>query len=122
MVIAVAAAALVSAAAAQGPAKASVAVISGSLGKVASKKVSDGDSTSGSIPAKLPDGVELGDGFYSLTTSSSDGTAMAQAEADDLELFGGAVTASIVQRTASATAKGVKYRGRVGDLVLGDKE
>jgi murein DD-endopeptidase MepM/ murein hydrolase activator NlpD len=119
--MAVAAAALVSAAAAQGPAKASVAVISGTLGKVSSKKVSGGGSTSGSIPTKLPDGVLLGDGFYSLTTSS-DGTAMAQAEADEVELFGGAVTASIVQRTASATAKGVKYRGSVRDLVLGDKE
>jgi murein DD-endopeptidase MepM/ murein hydrolase activator NlpD len=120
-VIVVAAAALVSAAAAQGPAKASVAVISGTLGKVSSKQVSDGDSTSGSIPAKLPDGVELGDGFYSLMTSS-DGTATAQAEADDVELFGGAVTASLVSRTARATAKGVKYSGTVRDLVLGEKE
>jgi murein DD-endopeptidase MepM/ murein hydrolase activator NlpD len=121
-VVTVAAAALVSAAAAQGPAKASVAVISGDLGKVASKRVSGGGSTSGSIPVKLPDGVMLGDGFYSATTSSSDGTATAQAEADDLELFGGEVTASIVSRTATATAKGVKYRGTVRDLVLGDEE
>jgi murein DD-endopeptidase MepM/ murein hydrolase activator NlpD len=121
-VVTVAAAALVSAAAAQGPAKASVAVISGDLGKVASKRVSGGGSTSGSIPVKLPDGVVLGDGFYSATTSSRDGTATAQAEADDLELFGGEVTASIVSRTASATAKGVKYRGTVRDLVLGAKE
>src|SRR3954470_12531102 len=112
---------LVSAATAQAPAKASVAVISGDLGKVSSKHVSGGGSTSGSIPAKLPDGVALGDGFYSATTSS-DGTASAQAEADDLELFGGEVTASIVSRTATATAKGVKYRGSVRDLVLGDKE
>ena len=47
---------------------------------------------------------------------------MAQAEADDLELFGGEITASIVSRTATATAKGVKYRGSVRDLVLGDEE
>ena len=47
---------------------------------------------------------------------------MAQAEADDLELFGGEVTASLVSRTATATAKGVKYRGAVNDLVLGDEE
>ena len=113
---------LVSAATAQAPAKAAVAVISGDLGKVASKRVSGGGSTSGSIPSKLPDGIGLGDGFYSATTSSSDGTAMAQAEADDLELFGGEITASIVTRTATATAKGVKYRGSVRDLVLGDKE
>jgi murein DD-endopeptidase MepM/ murein hydrolase activator NlpD len=112
---------LVSAATAQAPAKASVAVISGDLGKVSSKHVSGGGSTSGSIPAKLPDGVALGDGFYSATTSS-DGTASAQAEADDVELFGGEVTASIVSRSASATAKGVKYRGSVRDLVLGEKE
>ena len=120
--MAVVAGTLVSAATAQAPAKASVAVISGDLGKVASKRVSGGGSTSGSIPAKLPDGVVLGDGFYSATTSSSDGTATAQAEADDLELFGGEVTASIVSRTATATAKGVKYRGSVRDLVLGDEE
>ena len=113
---------LVSAATAQAPAKASVAVVSGDLGKVASKRVSGGGSTSGSIPAKLPDGVALGDGFYSATTSSSDGTATAQAEADDLELFGGEITASIVSRTASANAKGVKYRGSVRDLVLGERE
>src|SRR3954470_5775694 len=103
----VATAALVAVAAAQGPAKASVAVISGDLGKVSSKRVSGGGSTSGSIPSKLPDGVALGDGFYSATTSASDGTATAQAEADDLELFGGVITASIVSRTATATAKGV---------------
>jgi murein DD-endopeptidase MepM/ murein hydrolase activator NlpD len=121
-VVTVAAAALVSAAAAQGPAKASVAVISGTLGKVSSKRVSGGGSTSGAIPAKLPKGIELGDGFYSATTSSSDGTATAQAEADDLELFGGEITASIVQRIATASAKGVKYRGSVGDLVIGGKE
>src|SRR3954468_22215934 len=117
-----AAAALASVAAAQGPAKATVAVISGDLGTVAAKRVSGGDSASGSIPVKQPDGIALGDGFYSATTSSSDGTASAQAEADDVELFGGEVTASIVSRTATATAKGVKYRGTVRDLVLGDTE
>jgi murein DD-endopeptidase MepM/ murein hydrolase activator NlpD len=113
---------LVTAAGAQSPPKATVAVISGDLGKVASKRVSGGGSTSGSIPARLPDGVVLGDGFYSVSTSASDGTAMAQAEADDLELFGGEVTASLVSRTATASAKGVKYRGSVRDLVLGDRE
>src|SRR3954452_15808443 len=117
-----AAAGLVSVAAAQGPARASVAVVSGDLGTVAAKRVSGGDSTSGSIPVKQPDGIVLGDGFYSATTSASDGTASAQAEADDVELFGGEVTASIVSRTATATAKGVKYRGTVRDLVLGDTE
>jgi len=121
ILMAVVAGTLVSAATAQAPARASVAVISGDLGKVASKRVSGGGSTSGSIPARLPDGVVLGDGFYSATTSSSDGTATAQAEADDLELFEGEITASIVSRTASATAKGVKYRGSVRDLVVGER-
>jgi hypothetical protein len=122
IVMAMAVVATATAARAQGPAKASVAVISGTLGKVSSKRVSGGGSTSGAIPAKLPKGIELGDGFYSATTSSSDGTATAQAEADDLELFGGEITASIVQRIATARAKGVKYRGSVGDLVIGGKE
>jgi murein DD-endopeptidase MepM/ murein hydrolase activator NlpD len=120
--VGVAAAALASAAPAQAPAKAAAAVISGDLGRVSSKKVSGGGSTSGSIPTKLPDGVMLGDGFYSLSTSSSDGTAQAQAEADDIELFGGAITASLVSRTASAKASGVKYRGTVRDLVLDEKD
>jgi hypothetical protein len=122
IVIAMAVVATATAARAQSPAKASVAVISGTLGKVSSKKVSGGGSTSGSIPSKLPDGIELGDGFYSVTTSSSDGTATAQAEADDVELFGGEISASLVQRTATATTKGTKYRGRVGDLVVGEKD
>ena len=117
-----AAAALASAAPAQAPAKASAAVISGDLGRVSSKRVSGGGSTSGSIPTKLPKGVVLGDGFYSLSTSSSDGTAQAQAEADDVELFGGAITASLVTRKATAKASGVKYDGTVRDLVLDDKE
>src|SRR3954453_17505932 len=121
-VAAVTAATLVSAAPAQAPAKASVAVVSGDLGRVSVKRVSGGGSTSGSIPTKLPEGISLGDGFYSLTSSSSDGTAQAQAEADDVELFGGEVTASLVSRTATATPKGVKYRGTVQDLVLGDRE
>jgi murein DD-endopeptidase MepM/ murein hydrolase activator NlpD len=122
ILMAMAVVAMATVARAQAPAKASVAVISGDLGKVASKRVSGGGSTSGSIPVKLPDGIVLGDGFYSATASAGDGTASAQAEADDLELFGGEVTASLVSRTATATAKGVKYRGTVRDLVLGDKD
>jgi murein DD-endopeptidase MepM/ murein hydrolase activator NlpD len=122
LAVGVAAATLASAAPAQAPAKASAAVISGDLGRVSSKRVSGGGSTSGSIPTKLPDGIALGDGFYSLSTSSSDGTAVAQAEADDVELFGGAVTASLVSRTATAKASGVKYRGTVRDLVLDGDE
>jgi murein DD-endopeptidase MepM/ murein hydrolase activator NlpD len=120
--VAVTAATLVSAAPAQAPAKASAAVISGDLGRVTSKRASGGGSSSGSIPSKLPDGVGLGDGFVSVTTSKSDGTAEAQAEADELDLFGGAITASLVLRTATANSKGVKYRGSVRDLVVDERE
>ena len=120
--VAVAAATLVSAAPAQAPAKAAAAVISGSLGRVAPVKASGGESSSTSIPAKAPKGIVLGDGFVSVTTSSRDGTATAQAEADDLDLFDGAVTASVVLRTATANSKGVKYRGSVQDLVVGERE
>ncbi len=120
--VVVAAATLVSAAPAQAPAKASAAVISGSLGRVAPVKASGGESTSKSIPSKTPKGIVLGDGFVSVSTSSADGTATAQAEADDLELFGGAVTASLVSRIATANAKGVKYRGNILDLVVGERK
>jgi hypothetical protein len=122
LAVAVGAASLVSAAPAQAPAKATAAVISGSLGRVAPVKASGGESTSTSIPAKSPKGVVLGDGFVSVSTSSRDGTAGAQAEADDLELFGGAVTASLVTRTATANGKGVKYSGTILDLVVGSHE
>ena len=119
--MAVAAAALVSSAPAQSPARATAAVITGTLGRVAPVRVSGSDSTSRSIPAKTPDGIVLGDGFVSAT-AESDGSAMAQAEADDLELFGGAITASIVSRTATTSSKGVRYRGSVLDLVVGERE
>ena len=117
-----AAATQVSAAPAQAPSKASASVVSGSLGRVARVRVSGGDSTSRSIPASTPDGIVLGDGFVSVSTPSGAGESTAQAEADELELFGGAVTASLVSRTATATSKGVKYRGSVRDLVLGERE
>jgi murein DD-endopeptidase MepM/ murein hydrolase activator NlpD len=120
--VAVAAATLVSAAPAQAPAKAEAAVVSGTLGRVARVRASDGDSSSRSIPTRTPDGIVLGDGFVSVTTSRGDGTATAQAEADDLELLGGEITASIVSRTASATPNGVRYRGSVRDLVIGRRE
>ena len=45
------------------------AVISGDLGRVASVKASGDDATSRSIPANTPDGIVLGDGFVSVTTS-----------------------------------------------------
>ena len=71
-------------------------MISGDLGRVAPVKASGDDGTSRSIPAKTPDGIVLGDGFVSVTTSTGQGTASAQAEADDVELLGGVVTAAFV--------------------------
>ena len=49
----------------------------------------------------------LGDGFVQRQhVVERDGTASAQAEADDLDLFGGAVTASLVTRTATRERQG----------------
>ena len=115
---------LVSSAPAQAPeASANAAVISGSLGRVARVRASGDDGTSRSVPSRTPDGIVLGDGFVAVSTSVS-GTlsATAQAEADDLELFGGLVTATIVSRTATNTGDGVRYRGSVRGLVVGDRE
>lgn len=120
-IVAVTAASLVAAATAQAPARASAAVISGSLGRVAPVKVSGSDSTSRSIPASTPDGIVLGDGFVSAVAESG-GRATAQAEADDVDLLDGLVTASVVSRSATATSKGVRYRGTVLDLVVGNRE
>jgi hypothetical protein len=103
-------------------AKASAAVISGDLGHVASVKASGNDGTSRSIPAKLPDGIVLGDGFVSVTTSASSPSALAQAEADDVELLGGLITAALVQRSARDSGRGVKYGGSVRGLVVGERE
>jgi murein DD-endopeptidase MepM/ murein hydrolase activator NlpD len=55
-------------------------------------------------------------------TSLSDGSAEATAEADDLDLFGGLITASIVQRKAVTTGGRTKYSGIVGGLKIGDEE
>src|SRR4051812_10090135 len=105
-----------------GSASASAAVISGTLGRVAPVKAS-GDDAASSSATRTPKGVDLGDGFVSVTTSvSSSLSASAQAEADDLSLFGGAVKASLVQRSAETSGKGVKYRGNVLGLVVGDQE
>src|SRR3954467_3942290 len=103
-------------------AKASAAVLTGDLGRVAPVRASGNDGASRSIPAKLPDGVVLGDGFVSATTSTSSLSASAQAEADDVELLGGVVTASLVQRSATDKGNGVSYRGSVLGLTVGEKE
>ena len=103
------------------PARAEAAAVSGTLGRVARVQASGGESTSRSIPAKLPDGIAMSDGLVSVSTESA-GAAIAQAEAYDLELFGGVVSASIVSRTATGTTKGMRYRGTVLDLVVGERE
>jgi murein DD-endopeptidase MepM/ murein hydrolase activator NlpD len=103
-------------------ATASAAVMTGDLGRLAPVKASGNDGASRSIPAKLPEGVTMGDGFVSATTSTTSVSATAQAEADDVELLGGLVTAAFVQRTAEDKGGGVSYRGRVGGLTVGDKE
>src|SRR6478609_4587737 len=100
-----------------GTARATAAVISGDLGRVAPIKASGNDGASRGVPAKLPDGIALGDGFVSATTSTSQLSAAAEAEADDLELLDGVVTASLVQRFATDTGNGVKYRGLILGLV-----
>lgn len=104
-----------------GKASASAAVISGDLGRVARVRASGEDSASSSAPADTPEGIVLGDGFVSVTTSLSSLSAEAQAEADDLELFGGLVTASHVSRKASTTGGKVKYSGTVLGLTFGDE-
>jgi cell division septation protein DedD len=106
----------------RGKATATAAVITGDLGRVARVRASGDDSASSSVPAKTPDGIVLGDGFVSVTTSASDGKAEAQAEADDLELFGGLVTASHVSRKAVTSGGKTKYSGTVLGLTFGDEE
>jgi murein DD-endopeptidase MepM/ murein hydrolase activator NlpD len=111
---------------AQAPARASAeaAVVTGSLGRVARARVSGTDSMSSSIPARTPDGILLGDGFVFAQSSVENGvgTARATAEADDVELFGGAVTAELVTRTASAKRGRTTYSGSVRGLVVGGRE
>jgi murein DD-endopeptidase MepM/ murein hydrolase activator NlpD len=105
-----------------GSARATAAVVSGDLGRVAFVKASGDDGTSRSAPARTPDGIVLGDGFVSVTTATGRLSASAQAEADDVELLGGVVTAALVSRIAEDKGDGVKYRGTVTGLVVGDRE
>jgi murein DD-endopeptidase MepM/ murein hydrolase activator NlpD len=123
-VIAVATGILVSAAPAQAPqASAEAAVISGSLGRVARVRASGDDGSSRSVPSRTPDGIELGDGFVAVSTSVSGSvSATAQAEANDVEILGGLVSATIVQRSATSTGSGARYRGSVTGLVVADRE
>ena len=124
MLVVLVAGLVVTSAPAQSTSKASAtaAVITGDLGRVTRVRASGDDSASSSVASDTPDGIVLGDGFVSVATSTSSLSAEATAEADDLELFGGLVTASIVQRKAVTTGGRVKYSGIVRGLVFGDEE
>src|SRR3954470_19938476 len=67
-----------SAGARSGSAKATAAVVSGDLGRVAYVRASGDDGKSRSIPANTPDGITLGDGFVSVTTATGKLSASAQ--------------------------------------------
>jgi murein DD-endopeptidase MepM/ murein hydrolase activator NlpD len=104
-------------------ARAQAAVVSGSLGTVAGAHVSGNASTGRSAPSTTPDGIELGSGSVSLTTSKAggDASATAEAEATEVDLLDGAVTARDVRRTATDTGTGVHYSGAVSGLEVGGK-
>ena len=119
------AAILASASPAEAPpsAKASAAVVSGTLGTVAPVTASGDEDTSRSAPSKTPKGIGLGSGsaFASASRGGGDAQASANAEGQDVDLLGGAVTAGDVSRSAQADGKGhVRYSGGVSDLQIGD--
>ena len=122
--IAAAAAILASASPAQNTAtaRAHAAVVSGSLGTVASVQAAGDQDASRSASTKTPKGIGLGGG--SATASSSraggDASAEASAEARDVSLLDGLVTADAVSRTATAAGKGkTRYDGSVENLAIG---
>jgi murein DD-endopeptidase MepM/ murein hydrolase activator NlpD len=104
-------------------ASARAAVVTGSLGDVASVHVSGNASTGRSAPSTTPDGVALGGGSVSVTSAKAggDASATAEAEATDVDLLDGAVTAQAVRRTATDTGAGVRYAGTVSGLKVGGK-
>ena len=115
---------VVSAAGAQGSPKASAqaAAVSGTLGRVSPLRASGDDGASRGVPSRTPKGIALGGGSVAVsTTVSGNLSATAQAEAYDIELLGGVVTASIVARSATSTGNGVRYSGSVRDLVVSDR-
>ena len=64
----------------------------------------------------------LGDGFVSVDHVGARRHRERAGRGRRSRAFGGAITASLVPRTATATGKGVKYRGSVLDLVVGERE
>ena len=99
------------------------AVVTGSLGSVASVHASGNAGTGRSAPSTTPDGIQLGGGSVSVTSSKAggDASATAEAEATGVDLLDGAVTASAVRRTATDTGSGVRYGGTVSGLQVGGK-
>src|SRR4051794_9849922 len=98
-------------------ARASAAVGSGTLGRVGQVKASGDDGTSRSAPSTTPDGIELGGGSVSVfSTRTGQASAQAEAQARDVVLLGGAVSATLVRRTATDTGAGVRYGGTVSGL------
>src|SRR4051794_24295520 len=103
-------------------ARAEGAVVSGTLGAVAHVKVSGDDGTSRSAPSNTPGGIELSGGSVSVfSTRTGSASAQAAAQASDVELLGGAVSASLVQRTATDDGNGVRYGGTVSGLKIQGK-
>jgi murein DD-endopeptidase MepM/ murein hydrolase activator NlpD len=103
-------------------ARASAAVVSGTLGSVAHVKASGDDGTSRSAPSSTPDGIELGGGSVSVfSTRTGQASAQAEAQARDVVLLGGAVSATLVRRTATDTGAGVRYGGTVSGLHVDGK-
>ncbi len=124
--LAAAAGILVSSAPAQGPARAraSAAVVSGTLGDVAPVSVAGDGDTSRSAPSATPKGIALSDGSAaaSATRAGGDASARATAEAFGVELLGGAVTADLVRRSATDRGDGVVYAGSVRGLRIGGQK
>jgi murein DD-endopeptidase MepM/ murein hydrolase activator NlpD len=124
--IAAAAAILASSSPAQSSATAGAhaAVVSGSLGTVASVHASGDQDASRSAPSKTPKGIGLGGGSATASTArgGGDASAEASAEARDVDLLDGLVTADSVSRAASADGKGkAGYDGGVENLAIGDQ-
>jgi len=104
-------------------ATASAAVVAGTLGAVTSVDATGDADESRSAPSKTPKGIELaggGSASVSSSTKGGDGTALATAEALQVSLLDGLVTAADVRRSATADGKGdASFDGVVRELVVG---
>jgi murein DD-endopeptidase MepM/ murein hydrolase activator NlpD len=103
-------------------ARATAAVVSGTLGTVAPVNASGDQDASRSAPSKTPKGIGLGGGSAtaSATRGGGDAAAQATAQARDVDLLDGVVTAGSVSRSADADGAGhVVYDGSVEGLSIG---